>query len=188
MTFTVYDLEYTAWPESQETSWGKENQHREIIAMAAIRVNDGLRETDSFIRYMNPSQDVSDYIVDLTGISRETIKNGESFSDALQSFNAFIDGAPAWSYGNDAVIIGENLALNDCEELLPPTPLQNIKPFINHADPTTTNVNSGALASHYSVDLDGEQHNPVYDARSILAALNQLVHDEQLDAARLHRI
>lgn len=172
MAFTIYDLEYTSWSDNTEDT--PRQGYREIIAIAAIRANDDLTEADTFTTYVTPSQDVSEFIIDLTGISRATIRDGQSFSAALQAFNAFVDDTQAWSYGNDALVLGENIALNDCEAHTPTAPLNNIKPFINDADPETRTLNSGKLANHYGKALEGDEHDPLYDCRSILAALNAL--------------
>src|SRR6185436_5230646 len=113
--FVVYDLEFTSWPGAQDRGWTGPGEFREIVQIGALRIDpasmDVVGEFDALVRPVrNP--ELSEFFMDLTGITREELAaRGQDFAAALDGFAKFCDGDYAISYGNDMVIIGENVIL-----------------------------------------------------------------------------
>lgn len=184
-TFIIYDTEYTTWEGALERGWSGENEYREIVQIGAIKVRrETLEIIDTLDIYLRPriNSVLSDFFVQLTGITNEKIEEeGIDFVEATEKFGAFGHQQIAYSYGNDMVHFGENMALYD----LHPMPnlgiyFANIAPFFRIADPATNTVNSGHLAQHFGVPLGDEhqEHNALADCYSILKAMTFLVHEK----------
>ena len=79
MTLVIFDLETTGWsPYSNE-----------IIQIAAVKMRDGcLEEGATFVR---PEARVPWHITNLTGITRDHVRDAPSVTEALQSFARFVD-------------------------------------------------------------------------------------------------
>ncbi|MET3430156.1 hypothetical protein BJ973_009368 [Actinoplanes tereljensis] len=178
----IFDLEYTTWVGAQERGWTGPGEFREVVQIGALRVDtatlavDG--EFDVLVRPVrNPR--LSDFFQQLTGITDgDVATHGVGFADALDDFVKFCDGAYALSYGNDMVILGENLILQSPPDRAPARPLPpfaNIRPYLNRALPVTASLPSGQLAA--ALDRPGpaeSTHNAVADCHSILEALRHL--------------
>ncbi|MFL2783003.1 MAG: exonuclease domain-containing protein [Rhodospirillales bacterium] len=92
--WVVYDLECTAWPGSSENGWSKINEYREIIQIGAVKfdISANLAEIDSCVIHVKPKINpiLSDYIINLTGISQKTIEDsGLLFPEAAKKFKNF---------------------------------------------------------------------------------------------------
>ena len=171
----LFDLEYTSWKGSQKRRWGGPHEQRRIIQIGAIKINERLEEISSFTTIIQPGIRLSEYVQSLTGITQKDVDGkGISFRKALKSFLEFIDGDTAWSYGVDMMIIGENIAYEGCEELLPTTSFQSIRTYLQNSYPKLESVVSGDLANACGITLDGHKHNALYDVRSILHCIRYL--------------
>lgn len=118
-TAVIFDLEWTAWPDSMRTGWADPARPPEIIQIGAVRVamDDGCAECDSFSAFVRPkiNPKLSDYIMDLTNIRQTDIDSaGVDFPSALAAFTAFIGsgGDDVGCYGGDGQYIAHNCALN----------------------------------------------------------------------------
>ena len=45
-SFIIYDTEFTAWPGSQERNWNLPNEHRELVAIGALKIK---KENDNYV-------------------------------------------------------------------------------------------------------------------------------------------
>ena len=115
--FIIFDLEYTAWEGTGARQWSGQNEHREIIAVGAIKVkSESMSLIDELSLLVKPSvnSNLSPYIQELTKISdREIRERGLSLIEAMHNFADFVDGLPVCSYGMDGLVIFENLLLNE---------------------------------------------------------------------------
>lgn len=82
-SFIVFDLETTGLKPATE----------EITEIAAVLVEDG-QLRDSFQTYVNPHKPIPPNIVELTGITDETVRDAPELSDAMQRFLAFAGDRP----------------------------------------------------------------------------------------------
>lgn len=75
MTALIVDFEYTTWPGALESGWGEDWQHREIVQIGVIAVNDDFIEELSMDFLIKPAinQKLSDLFVSLTGITQEQV-------------------------------------------------------------------------------------------------------------------
>jgi len=123
----IYDLEFTTWDGAQSRGWTGPGEFREIVQIGALRVvPDTLVVDAEFEILVKPSRnpDVSDFFAALTGIDRSAVEQrGTDFLTALNAFLDFCDGSYALSYGNDMVVIGENIVLQIPEGRAPARPL-----------------------------------------------------------------
>ena len=178
----IFDLEFTAWPGAQERGWTGPGESREIVQIGAIRVDAASLTVDGeFEALVRPVRNprLSDYFQQLTGITEQAVsERGAGFADALDDFLKFCDGAYTLSYGNDMVILGENLVLQSPPGRAPAQPLPpfaNIRPYLNRVLPQTTGLASGSLAAALNRPGPAEStHNALADCHSILEALRHL--------------
>jgi len=186
----IYDLEFTTWDGAQSRGWTGPGEFREIVQIGALRVvPDTLVVDAEFEILVKPSRnpDVSDFFAALTGIDRSAVEQrGTDFLTALNAFLDFCDGSYALSYGNDMVVIGENIVLQIPEGRAPARPLPpfvNIRPHLNAILPATAQLAAGSLsrglteAAGLGLTEAGEAepiHDALLDCRSILEALRYL--------------
>lgn len=121
-TVILYDTEWTSWPGFMESRWQQPGRYPEIIQIGAVKLDvaQGFEEIDAFQCFIMPkiNPTLSDYIIDLTGITQDKIDNeGVSFAEALKSYLAFIgDGdSRLMCYGRDGDTIRRNCDLNDMD-------------------------------------------------------------------------
>ena len=121
-TVILYDTEWTSWPGFMESRWQQPGRYPEIIQIGAVKLDiaQNFKEVEAFQRFIIPkfNPTLSDYIIDLTGITQEKIDNeGVSFSEALNDYLAFIRNGQSslMCYGRDGDTIRRNCELNDID-------------------------------------------------------------------------
>jgi inhibitor of KinA sporulation pathway (predicted exonuclease) len=178
----ILDLEFTAWEGSQEHGWSRPGEHREVVQIGALLVDSvSLQVTGEFNELVRPRRNpsLSVYFQQLTGISQAAVdERGRPFADALDAFLDFCDGHYVLSYGNDMVILGENLVLQVPEGRIPKRglpPFVNIRNYVNAALPATAGLSSGRLAFGLGLaDRIDREHDALADCYSILETLRHL--------------
>ena len=101
MTFVIFDTEYIAdkgFLEEGFCGW----QNREIIQIAALKIDDKLEVVDKLNLYIMPKfhKNIPQYFVDLTGIDDEImLKNGINFTEAYKIFKNFVGDDVCYSHG-----------------------------------------------------------------------------------------
>ncbi len=176
----IYDTEFTAWPGSNERGWSRPWENRELIQLAAIKVEvsvSGVKTIASFNELVKPVKNplLSEYIVNLTGISQTMVDNlGVDFASALQLFKQFAeDGSiPCFAWGKDIDVVIEN-----CQLFGLPMPsfsggFGNLHSLARRQNLSGAGTCSGELAGHLGLELQGKNHNALFDVRSIVLALN----------------
>ncbi|EPH45442.1 exonuclease domain-containing protein [Streptomyces aurantiacus] len=204
-TFVVFDLEFTTWPDALEQNWSAPGQFREIVQIGALRLRadeaggahgadatdgaDGtaeaaysvVEEYEALVRpVMNPR--LSAYFTELTGIDQESVdRDGLPPAEALSDFLAFCAGQSVLSYGNDMVVLGENLGWARArEEEIKGSFLTagflNVRPWLNTVAPATAAANVGRLWQVLGLPkpASGEEHSALFDCHSFAAALRHL--------------
>ena len=188
--FIIFDTEFTSWQGSQERNWSDKNEYMELVQIGALKVEkkkDYLDIKEVFSIYCKPEINpiLSQYFIDLTNISQETVDTqGFSFSKSIQLFYQFCkdnngNKLPLYSYGNDYGIIQYNLNLKK-------TPKQSkfrawgsffydireiFKDYVN-----VSKYTSGTLykAFHIKPKSKIEVHNSMWDSHSLFLSLNKL--------------
>lgn len=191
--FVVFDTEFTAWPGSRERQWSEPWEHRELIQMAAVKVSvveQRLQITETFNELVTPviNSQLSDYITQLTGITQTMIQElAVDFSSVLRQFHQFCHYGelPGFSWGNDVNVLRENCMLNSVGWPEFHAGLKDIKPFLRNSGIQFGEINSGGLAKSLGLEVAGQEHNALHDVRSIVAALQHWVFEDQLDIESL---
>ncbi len=184
-SFVLFDLEYTAWPDSMQEGWSKPGEYREIIQIGAVRVEySTLRETDSYLEFVVPVRNpqLSPFIMELTGITQNDIaEKGVSFEKAQETFAKFLGTQIAYCWGKDGVIWFENCDLHDVKKIIPAGQLKNIKPVLTplfaSVGVDVSGYTSGTLITAFGKE-GGRAHDALNDMRNLLAAMREV--DERL--------
>lgn len=174
----LFDTEFTTWEGAMASNWSEPWQHRELVQVAAMKIDiQTLEEIERFNVVVKPQKnpDVSDYFVDLTGITNEFVnENGVSFEEMHAKFEDFVKDAKAWSFGNDGGVFEENYDLYDLGQLQGRIDFQNLHRFFQQQGVDVKAINSGKLASYFGLNIEIHEHNAMDDVRSIHAALTHL--------------
>lgn len=169
----VLDTEYTTWPGALESGWAGKGQHREIVQIAAVRLNADLQEVAAFecliVPRINPI--LSDLFVELTGIDqRELDAKGTSFTLAILKLVAFAEGCDIVCMNGDGKVMLDNC---DIHGITYPFARQfhRLRPLLVADGVDLTSHSSGDLHKLTSTPLEGRTHNALHDVRSMTAWL-----------------
>ena len=185
MTNTVifYDTEYTAWEGSQQRRWSEPWEHRELIQIAAIKVDiqRGFMEQAAFDRFVKPQHNpiLSDYISNLTGIHQASIDaHGVPFADAWADFYQFCERGryPLFSWGDDPGVLLENCGLNSIDFSAFSLEYHDIRTVFEQAGIDTRQYSSGTVHRALEIAFALPGHNALHDVRSLLVTMAELSH------------
>lgn len=195
MSFVIFDTEYVAdkgWLEEGFNGW----KNREIIQIAALKIDSDLNVIDSLNLYIKPVKNkrISEYFTNLTGITNELMAEvGDDFPSAYKKFKAFVENCICYSHGwsfynddeskeSDGCVMKETMSYYDITDNNLPN-YQNIA-FWFKEQYLKNNINitkqaPGEIASllgveHELRELKLSPHNALYDVYSILAGLKYL--------------
>jgi inhibitor of KinA sporulation pathway (predicted exonuclease) len=174
----VYDLEYTTWEGARDRGWSGPGEHREVVQLGAVRLDGGAELSLLVKPRLNPV--LSDYFIELTGITRERVEaGGTDFGTALARLEAFAAGAVLVSNGGDEAVLRENCRLTNAAF-----------PFDGRCRDVSALLarQAGAAAHVFSCDmiatfgLEGGEaaHDALGDARQVALVLRHL-----LDSGRI---
>lgn len=186
-TFVVFDLEFTSWPGALERDWAAAGQLREIVQIGALRLDEDFGVVEEYEALIRPvvNPELSAYFTGLTGIGQEEVdREGLSPAEVLGDFLGFCKGQTVLSYGNDMVVLGENVGWvrgrgegieNSCLDAA----FVNIRPWVNSLAPATASSNVGRLWEVLGlpkpvVSGHGQEHSALFDCYSFAAALRHL--------------
>ncbi|MDQ0711170.1 inhibitor of KinA sporulation pathway (predicted exonuclease) [Streptomyces luteogriseus] len=185
-TFVVFDLEFTSWQGALEQDWGAPGQLREIVQIGALRLREDFSVAEEFEALVRPvvNPRLSAYFTGLTGIDQERVdREGVPPAEALGAFLGFCRGQSVLSYGNDMVVLGENLGWarargEKVEHGFLPAHFLNIRPWLNTLAPATAASNVGLLWQVLGLPrpAEGQEHSALFDCRSFAAAIAHLCH------------
>ncbi|MEV0280767.1 3'-5' exonuclease [Streptomyces sp. NPDC050610] len=183
-TFVVFDLEFTSWPGALEHDWGGPGQLREIVQIGALRLSADCSVVEEYEALVTPTVNarLSPYFTELTGISQEIVdEEGVPAPQALGEFLGFCRGQTVLSYGNDMVVLGENVGWarargEDIKNSFLDAAFVNIRPWLNAVAPVTAQSNVGRLWSALGLPKPaaGQEHSALFDCHSFAAALSHL--------------
>lgn len=183
-TFVVFDLEFTSWQGALEQDWGAPGQLREIVQIGALRLCEDFSVAEEFEAVVRPVTNprLSAYFTGLTGIDQERVdREGVEPAEALGDFLGFCRGQSVLSYGNDMVVLGENLGWarargEQVENGFLPAHFLNIRPWLNSLAPETATVNVGRLWQVLGLPRPaaGQEHSALFDCHSLAAAIEHL--------------
>lgn len=183
-TFVLFDLEFTSWPGALEQDWGASGQLREIVQIGALRLREDFSIVEKYEALVRPvaNPQLSSYFTELTGIDQDTVdREGLSPAAALGDFLGFCRGQSVLSYGNDMVVLGENVGWarargEEVKNSYLAAHFLNIRPWLNAVAPTTATVNVGRLWQVLGLPRPaaGKEHSALFDCYSFAAAIEHL--------------
>ena len=178
--FVLLDTEYTANENSKKNDWAGE--HKEVIQIGALWVERDLTPVmeKSFIVRPVIQPILSDYIIQLTGISQDMVEGGHSLEKALEPIAVWAENLQVFCYGRDGEVIIENCRLLGIPCPIKPEQFINLRPLLapiltaRGIDPTQ--YSSGELVKAFNIR--GEKaHNALNDMKNLLMVLQKLRED-----------
>ncbi|MFG2789733.1 exonuclease domain-containing protein [Streptomyces sp. NPDC048419] len=183
-TFVLFDLEFTTWPGSLEQDWSATGQLREIVQVGALRLREDFSVAEEYEALVRPvvNPRLSAYFTELTGIGQEAVdRDGLSPAEALGEFLGFCRDQSVLSYGNDMVVLGENVGWarargEEVKNGFLGAHFVNVRPWVNTVAPVTSSANVGRLWQLLGLPKPaaGQEHSALFDCYSFAAALKHL--------------
>ena len=181
-TIVIFDTEQTAWEGSMQRNWALEWEHREVIQIGALtaRWNGRLwEETAHLLVWVRPERNpqLSPFIIQLTGITQETLdRRGLAFEEALTQLHRFAKEGHSgvYSWGPDDEVLRENAALHGLTMPGFPAGFHDLREVFRPFGIDVERVSSGRLSLEFGIQMPGQEHDALFDSRSLLAALNAL--------------
>jgi inhibitor of KinA sporulation pathway (predicted exonuclease) len=167
----IVDTEYTTWPGALESGWSQPGQQREIVQIAAIRVDSSFREVGSLDILVRPllGPELSALFVELTGIDQANVDAcGMPFSGALERFLGFCEDGrlPIICMNADEAVFRENCRINTLDFPLEQS-WHRLRPFLEERGLDLAQLSSGDLHTLTRTPLSGHVHNALHDVRSM---------------------
>ncbi|MEO3868885.1 3'-5' exonuclease [Nonomuraea sp. B12E4] len=183
-TFVIFDLEFTSWPGALEQNWSAPGQRREIVQIGALRLREDFSIVEEYEALVRPVTNpiLSAYFTELTGIEQEAVdQDGLPPATALDEFLGFCEDQTVLSYGNDMVVLGENVGWarardEEIKNSFLAARFLNIRPWLNTIAPATASVNVGRLWQVLGLPKPaaGREHSALFDCYSFAAAIKCL--------------
>jgi inhibitor of KinA sporulation pathway (predicted exonuclease) len=183
-TFVLFDLEFTTWPGALEQDWSAAGQLREIVQIGALRLREDFSVAEEYEALVRPvvNPRLSAYFTELTGIGQEAVdRDGLSPAEALGEFLGFCRDQSVLSYGNDMVVLGENVGWarargEEVKNGFLGADFVNVRPWVHTVAPVTSSANVGRLWQLLGLPKPaaGQEHSALFDCYSFAAALKHL--------------
>lgn len=176
----VFDLEFTAWEDSQQTDWLAPGAYRELVQIGAVKVDRTfapLAEFDALVRpRLNPN--LTDYLQRLTAITNDDIRErGIDFVDAYRDFVSFAAGLPIISFGRDDLIFVDNIRLYGLKDLPLLPSYHDLRGWLQAQgiDITSRTFHACDVGPAAGVPFEGHTHNGLADAHSVASGVAALI-------------
>src|SRR3989339_332026 len=175
----ILDLEYTAWQGSFERGYNLPNEHREIVQIAALKIEtENLSEIDILSIIVKPriNSQLSDYFINLTAITQtEVDQQGIDFAQALEQFKKFVGDLSCYSFGRDEKVIRENCYLYGLDYPFDDSKFFDMREyFIGQGVVEAKNYQSGNITKAFGIEPKERGHNALHDCHSIVDGLKLL--------------
>jgi len=176
--FVILDTEYTAWEGSKARNWSGPGEFRELVEIAAIRVEAGsLVELEHFRRLVRPriNRELSAYFIRLTGIRQQDVdSSGADAAEAITEFSAWCGSDRVFCFGGDGDVIRGNLALYSLSPALFAGIVSDIRSIFRAHGIDMRGLSSGNCTRALGHEPRLEAHSGLNDVRTILEALRLL--------------
>ena len=174
MSIVVYDLEFTTWEGARARGWSGPGEHREIVQIGAIRLDDSWDEVASLETLVRPRLNpvLSDYFVTLTGVTQAMVDaRGVDFTTAQAQLAHFADGGLLlYANGEDAEVLAENCRLANVPPAIARDRFRNVRSQIASMA-GQSEINSCDLPAQFGFAIAGRDHDALADARAVAAAM-----------------
>ena len=173
----ILDMEWTAWEGSWARNWQGPGEFREVIqiGLLALRNDHNLTEIDAAQFLVQPTMSpmLSDYIINLTGITQDDIEaSAIPLSEAVDATETFIGDAPIiYSMGYDGDVLRKNCEQAGVTFPLEPTLFHSAIPMIAaFAERPENEMMSSRLPKILDFSPPGQAHDALSDCRCIAEA------------------
>ncbi len=174
----VYDLEFTAWEGSMQSRWSRPCEFTEVVQIGAVKVDaESLKTVDEFEILVRPRINpvLSDYLVALTGISNEMVREkGVDFITAFGAFAEFAGGARTFAFGRDDLVLADNLKRYGFGKLAVPA-YTNANPWFQENGIDLMGKHACDTGELAGVPFEGRKHTALADAKSVAAGIAALI-------------
>jgi len=178
----IFDTECTTWKGAFESGWSGLDEHRELIQLAAVRVR--TRDFAELLTYktlVKPRRNpvLSDYCIDLTGISQKDInERGFDFATVLQDFYQYCADCEIYFFDKiltrlfDMDVLIENCDLYGLKFPFNPERFHNVNEIFRQYGYTVTQ--SGASPEVFGIKIPARPHDALNDVRGLIISLKAL--------------
>ena len=178
-TLVIFDLEFTAWPDSMAGHWQAPGQFKEVVQIGAVRLElENLAVTTKFECLVKPRINpvLSEYFERLTGITNVRLaKEGVDFETAYRRFIAFAGGDPIAAFGHDEWVLEGNIRLYGMNDLPPLPRFLELREWFEGHGIETKRLHSCDVGPLLGVPFEGQMHDALCDARSLAAGMAVLI-------------
>ena len=175
------DTEYIFPGMSQESGRPTQADLREIVQIAAIRVDaENAEELAAFDMLVKPSLvlPIPEFFTELTGITVKQLEtNGTTYQVALAKFVEFVHEADIWTFNADWDVFSQNCLLHQMPFPFTNRPFRRVSTMLagwGVANPA--NYSSGTLHQAADIEMEGQVHNALFDVRSMSRAVRVFEH------------
>ncbi|MGC8533918.1 MAG: exonuclease domain-containing protein [Rhizomicrobium sp.] len=179
VTAIVFDLEFTSWAGALKGRWLAPGQFKEVVQIGAVRLDgSSLTELATCNLLVRPrlNPELSDYLVQLTGISNARIaQEGVDFVPAYQAFIDFCADGTACAFGRDDLVLAENLTLYGLRTEPTLRRYFNIAEWLRANGIETKGRHACDVGPLCGAEFVGQRHDALDDARSVAAGIRALV-------------
>ncbi|MBU0707860.1 exonuclease domain-containing protein [Patescibacteria group bacterium] len=180
--FVVFDCEVTTWEGALRRRWSGQGEHIEVVQIGAARVlaaNISEKETFEIIIQPTVNPRLSDFFVQLTGITQEVVDaTGVSFPEALQRFGEWMGSDYLYSWGGtfpgDEGFLQANCELLGITFPFEPSRFHDMREVFRRAGVAPEGYSSSTIQTALGLPKPVVAHSALGDVRTILAALREL--------------
>ncbi len=154
------------------------------MQIGALRLREDCAVVEEYEALVRPvvNPQLSAYFTELTGIDQAAVdREGFPAAEAIGDFLGFCRGQSTLSYGNDMVVLGENVGWarargEEVENGYLAAHFLNIRPWLNAVAPRTKTVNAGRLWQVLGLPepAAGNEHSALFDCYSFAAAIKHV--------------
>lgn len=178
-TAIVFDLEFTSWAGALQGRWLAPGQFKEVVQIGAVRLDAlSLSEVATCNLLIRPrlNPELSDYLIQLTGISNERItQEAVDFVPAYRAFLDFCADGMACAFGRDDLVLAENLTLYGLHAEPTLRRYFNIAQWLRANGIETKGRHACDVGPLCGAEFVGQRHDALDDARSVAAGIRALV-------------
>lgn len=176
MSTVIYsDLEYLYPEMTKESGRPSSSDLRQIVQIAAIKVDELGNEIDTFDILVKPTFTLilPDFFVELTNITQDQVdQQAITLKEAIPQFISFVGTDVVRTYHKDYEVWMQNADYIQYPFNLPK--FQKVRELLPKYNINPDDYSSGTLYQSVGLNLSGHVHNALHDVRSMSATMTYL--------------